>query len=133
MLRRYLTPQMPYRRIMRHRLHLINEPEQYPYRQDYSLIRLTHWVEADIIAAGNICDTHLPFQIPQDLFCRLRRFLQHLYDLRTGQGSVLREPFDHILFVSQQHDNHLLFVLICTQMRIPCKIRIVNLPPAAAP
>lgn len=34
--------------------------------------------------------------------------LQHLYDLRTGQGSVLREPFDHILFIGQQHDNHLL-------------------------
>lgn len=93
---------------MRHRLHLVNKPEQHPYRQDHPLIRLTHRVKPDIITAGNICDTHLPFQIPQDLFCRLRRLLQHFNDLRTGQGSVLREPLDHILFIGQQHDNHLL-------------------------
>ena len=133
MLRRYLTPQMPYRRIMRHRFHLVNEPKQHPYRQDHPLIRLAHRVKSDIITAGNIRNEHLPFQIPQDLFCRLRRLLQHFYDLRTGQGSLLRKPFDHILFIGQQHDNHLLFVLICTQMRILCQIRIVNPPPAAVP
>ena len=118
---------------MRHRFHLVNESEQHPYCQDHPLIRLAHRVKPDIITTKNICDTHLPFQIPQDLFCRLRRLLQHLYDLRTGQGSVLREPFDHILFIGQQHDNHLLFVLICAKMRIPCKIRTVNPPHAAAP
>lgn len=87
---------------MRHRFHLVNEPEQHPYRQDHPLIRLAHRVKANIITVGNICDTHLPFQIPQDLFCRLRRLLQHLYDLRTGQGSVLREPFDHMTNEEEQ-------------------------------
>ena len=67
---------------------------------DNTLVRLSHRVNAQIVATGDIEDHLLTFQPADDLCRYLRRLMaQQAYDLCLGQWTVLGQPMHDILFI----------------------------------
>ena len=64
----------------------------------------------------------------RDSCCAARLIIEHLQDLRFGQGSVLGQPFDHMLLIFQQHNFTSLLYAFSFQMRISFCMRLILLP-----
>ena len=101
------------RRIMGHRLHIVYELQQHPDSQDNALIGLCQRVKSAVITVSNICDPHVSLEVIQNLFRSPWRLAQHPEKLCLGQGTILREPFDHMGFIFKQQMITPLKVLRC--------------------
>jgi len=68
-----------------HGLDLVDELKQHPYSQDDALVGLDHGVESQVVTAGDIRNSQLPFQVLDNPLRCLRALVPQQPDhLRFG-------------------------------------------------